>query len=269
MSKPIDINKIRIDGGTQSRKQVYEDTVTAYTEVLLDGGKMPPVVVFNDGKDLWLADGFHRYHAHKRAAIRSIECEVHTGTKRDAFIYSRGANSEHGLPRTNEEKRLVVTSLLEDIEYADSSDRDIAKICKVSHMTVGRIRKAMELNKKQKLPPPPPAKPSTKAPEPEQPAEVTEEDRMAELATEMRAIAEENAKLKDQLAIVDMDIDDAAKAQVTTTIDDLRAEVKDLEMQLKAVTISRNDFQNKFAEAVKQVNYWKKRAEKAEKAATV
>ena len=79
----------------------------------------------------------------------------------------------------------------------------------------------------------------------------------------------ENAKLKDQLAIVDMDIDDAAKAQVTTTIDDLRAEVKDLEMQLKAVTISRNDFQNKFAEAVKQVNYWKKRAEKAEKAATV
>jgi hypothetical protein len=194
---------------------------------------------------------------------------LHTGTKRDAFIYSRGANSEHGLPRTNEEKRLVVASLLEDIEYAESSDRDIAKICKVSHMTVGRIRKAMELNKKQKLPPPPPAKPSTKAPEPEQPEQPTEEDRITELATEMRAIAEENAKLKDQLAIVDMDIDDVAKAHVTTTIEDLRSEVKDLELQLKSVTISRNDFQNKFAEAVKQVSYWKKRAEKAEKAVTV
>lgn len=269
MSKPIDINKIRIDGGTQSRKQVYEDTVTGYTEALLEGATMPPVVVFNDGKDLWLADGFHRYHAHKRASVRAIECEVHTGTKRDAFIYSRGANSEHGLPRTNEEKRMVVISLLDDIEYADSSDRDIAKICKVSHMTVGRIKKALELNKKQKLPPPPPARPSTKAPEPEQPEERTEQDRIAEIATEMQAMAEENAKLKDQLAIVDMDIDDGAKAQVTTTIEELRAEVKDLELQLKAVTISRNDFQNKFAETVKQVAYWKKRAEKAEKAAHV
>jgi archaellum component FlaC len=136
-------------------------------------------------------------------------------------------------------------------------------------MTVGRIKKALELNKKQKLPPPPPARPSTKAPEPEQPEERTEQDRIAEIATEMQAMAEENAKLKDQLAIVDMDIDDGAKAQVTTTIEELRAEVKDLELQLKAVTISRNDFQNKFAETVKQVAYWKKRAEKAEKAAHV
>lgn len=269
MIKQFDIHKIRIDGGTQSRKQVYEDTVAGYTEVLLDGGKMPPVVVFNDGKDIWLADGFHRYHAHKRAAIRSIECEVHNGTKRDAFIFSRGANAEHGLPRTNEEKRLVVTSLLDDMEYADSSDRDIAKICKVSHMTVGRIRKAMDLNKKQKLPPPPPSKPSTKAPEPEQPEELTEEDRMAEMATEMKAIAEENAKLKDKLAIIDMDVDNEAKIQVEMTIEELRAQVRELEIQLKAVTISRNDFQNKFAETVKQVAYWKKRAEKAEKAAQV
>ncbi len=269
MTKQIDIHKIRIDGGTQSRKQVYEETIAAYTEVLLDGGQMPPVVVFNDGKDLWLADGFHRYHAHKRAAHRSIDCEVHNGTKRDAFIYSRGANAEHGLPRTNEEKRLVVTSLLDDIEYADSSDRDIAKICKVSHMTVGRVRKALELNKKQKLPPPPPAKPNTKAEAPEQPEEFTKEDRISEMATEMQAIADENAKLKDRLAIIDMDVDDEAKIQVEMTIEELRAQVRELEVQLKAVTISRNDFQNKFAETVKQVAYWKKRAEKAEKAAHV
>lgn len=267
MIKPIDINKIRIDGGTQSRKQVYEDTVAAYTELLLEGVEMPPVVVYNDGKDIWLADGFHRYHAHKRAAHRSINAEVINGTKRDAFIYSRGANAEHGLPRTNEEKRLVVTSMLDDIEYADGSDRDIAKICKVSHMTVGRIRKALELNKKNKLPPPPAKKPSTQAPEPEQPEELTEQDRLSELATEMQAMAEENAKLKDKLAIIDMDVDDEAKMQVEMTIEELRTMVKELEIQLKAVTISRNDFQNKFAETVKQVAYWKKRAEKAEKSA--
>jgi len=261
----LEIDSIRIDGGTQSRKQVYEDTVIGYTEHLLDGGTMPPVDVFHDGKFYWLADGFHRYHAHKRAGHKTIACTVHNGIKRDAFIFSRGANADHGLPRTNEEKRMVVVSLLEDIEYADASDRDIARICKVSHMTVGRIRKALELNKKQKLPAPPPAKPSTKASPSEAPEDHTADDKAAEMASEMQFIAEENAKLKDRLAVLNMDQDDEAKAEVANTIEELRAQVKDLEIQLRAVTISRNDFQNKCAEAIKQVSYWKKRAEKAEK----
>jgi len=267
MIKSIDMRQIRIDGGTQSRKQVYEETVAAYAELLLDGVKMPPVTVFDDGKDFWLADGFHRYHAHNRAVHTSIQCEVIIGTKRDAFIYSRGANAEHGLPRTNEEKRAVIVSMLDDIEFSDAPDREIARVCKVSRMTVSRVKKALELNKKQKLPAPPPAKPSIKAEPSEQPEEHTEEDRMIEMATEMKAISEENSKLKDKLAIVDMDTGDEAKAQVEAIIEELRAQVQDLSMQLRAVTISRNDFQNKFAETVKQVAYWRKRAEKAEKAA--
>lgn len=269
MIQSIDIGKIRIDGGTQSRKQVYEDTVAAYTELLLDGTQMPPIAVFNDGKEFWLADGFHRYHAHKRAAHKTIDCEVQSGTRRDAFIFSRGANADHGLPRTNEEKRLVVMSLLDDIEYADASDREIARICKVSNMTVARVKKGMELNKKQNLPPPPAPKPVIKAAPSEPPEWHAEDEKIVEMATEMKAIAEENEKLKDRLAIVEMDTNDEAKAQVESTIEELRAQVKDLEMQLRAVTISRNDFQNKFAETVKQVAYWRKRAEKAEKAAQV
>lgn len=261
----IDIDKIRIDGGTQSRKQVYEDVVIGYTEHLLDGGEMPDVVVFNDGKHIWLADGFHRVHAHRRAGRKTVGCDVRNGTKRDAFIFSRGANAEHGLPRTNEEKRLVVMSVLDDIELCELSDREIAKMCHVSNMTVGRIKKAKELEKKQSLPKPPPQKPSTKAQPSQQPEEHTEEDKVAEMASEMQFIAEENAKLKDRLAVLNMDHDDEAKAEVASTIEELRDQVKDLEMQLKAVTISRNDFQNKCAEAIKQVSYWKKRAEKAEK----
>jgi hypothetical protein len=44
-----------------------------------------------------------------------------------------------------------------------------------------------------------------------------------------------------------------------------REQVKDLEFQLRTMTQSRNEFQNKNAEMIKQMNYWKKRAEKAEK----
>ena len=259
----IDINKIRIDGGTQSRKQVYEDTVKNYTELLLEGVIFTGVTVFNDGKNMWLGDGFHRYHAHKRAGHKTIECDVITGTKRDAWIFSRSANADHGLQRTNEEKRDIVISVLHDIEYADATDREIAKICRVSAMTVGRVRKALELNKKQDLPPPPAAKPSIQPTESEAPQDHSEDDKIEEMKSEMQFIAEENAKLKDKLAVMNMNVDDEAQVQVAMTIEELRAQVKDLEIQLKAVTMSRNDFQNKFAETIKQVNYWKKRAEKA------
>lgn len=261
----IDINKVRIDGGTQSRKQIYEDTVTSYTELLLDGVIFKSVTVFDDGKNIWLGDGFHRYHAHKRAGHKTIECNVITGTKRDAWIFSRSANADHGLQRTNEEKRDIVISVLEDIEYAEKSDREIAKICAVSAMTVGRVRKSLDLNKKNKLPPPPEEKPSTKATVSEPPEDHTEDDKIQEMKSEMQFIAEENIKLKDKLAVMTMDFDDEAQIQVSMTIEELRAQVKDLEIQLKAVTMSRNDFQNKCAEAIKQVSYWKKRAEKAGK----
>ena len=156
----LKLQDIRLDGNTQPRSRVYDETVTAYTEALLDGAKFPPVDVFFDGKHYWLADGFHRYHAHRRNKHNTIDATIHKGTKRDAFIFSRGANAEHGMPRTNEEKRAVVISLLEDPEFYSEDqaeedkpkDRLIARICKVSNMTVGRIRKQLALNKKQSLP---------------------------------------------------------------------------------------------------------------------
>jgi len=266
----LKLQDIRLDGNTQPRSRVYDETVTSYTEALLEGSKFPPVDVFFDGKHYWLADGFHRYHAHRRNKVPNIDVTVHNGTKRDAFIFSRGANAEHGLPRTNEEKRAVVVSLLDDPEYEDASDRDIAKVCKVSNMTVGRIRKQRELTKKQSLPPPPPPKPSIK-PAPSSPVlgeqPLTEDDKMQELAIEMQAIAEENAKLKDKLAIHSMDESDEAKIEVEQTIEELREQVKQLERELASVTKSRNEFQNKAAEAIKQVQYWKRRAEKAERQA--
>jgi DNA invertase Pin-like site-specific DNA recombinase len=263
----IDLEKIRLDGGTQPRKSIIEEAVRDYTERVLEGAKFTPVDLFFDGKDYWLADGFHRYHAHKRAGHKQIESTVHKGTKRDAFIFSRSANSKHGMPRTNEEKRDCVISLLEDIEYEGKSDREIAKICDVSNMTVGRIRKELELSKKKSLPPPPPAKPSLKPVATPPPPEPTEEDRVQELASELQAIAEENAKLKDKLAVRSMDELPEAQAEIEQTLEELRENIKQLEIELAAVTKSRNEYQNRAAEAIKQVQYWKRRAEKAERQA--
>jgi archaellum component FlaC len=85
------------------------------------------------------------------------------------------------------------------------------------------------------------------------------------MAIEHTAMAEENTKLKDLLAVKSLPVSEKARAEVQQTLEELREQVKDLEFQLRTMTQSRNEFQNKNAEMIKQMAYWKKRAEKAEK----
>ncbi len=265
----VQLTKIRLDGGTQPRKEIDEPMVQHYTEVLLEGkDKFPPIDLWFDGKAYWPSDGFHRFHAHKRAGFTDIEATINQGTKRDAFLACLKANGKHGKPRSPDERRYVVQLALEDIELGEKSDAEIALICDVSSMTVGRVRKALGLEKTmridkngRKVDVSKSGRPIAPPPEPE----YTEEDKLHELAIEHTALAEENAKLKDQLAIRSLPVSEKARTEVQQTIEELREQVKELEFQLRTMTQSRNEFQSKNAEMIKQVNYWKKRAEKAEK----
>ena len=251
----INIEKIRIDGDTQSRESLKEATILDYTEKVLAGEIFKPIKIIYDGKDWWLADGFHRYFAHKRAKVNTIDADISNGTKRDAWIYSLSANGKHGLPRSNEDKRRSVMRALNDIELCDKTNIEIAKICDVSDMTVGRIRKELELLKEAKK------KPKTKPVEP--PKEEYIQDEVHELRTENQALLTENTKLRDQMAIGVLEIDDEEKITIQETVESLRAEVSRLQSLLDAMTISRNDFQQKAADAINQIKYWKRRAEKS------
>lgn len=270
--KTIELKKIRLDGGTQPRKKIDDDHVSRLTEVLLNGGKMKEdPVVFFDGKDHWLADGFHRYHANKRAGYTEITCTVMLGTKREAWIFSRGANYDHGMPRTSEEIRESVISCFHDVELSELSDRGIADICKCSPMTVGRVRKALELERPDNVTTKTGKKMNvsnhrTKA-LPEPTPEPEHDDRLSELVTEHQHALDEVNKLRDRLAINALPDAEDAKAEIEETIDTLRSQVSTLELELRAVTQSRNDYQQKNSDLIKQVTYWKRRAEKAEKAA--
>jgi hypothetical protein len=70
--KKINILNIRIDGGTQPRQEINYEVVKDYAELMREGVAFPPVTVFFDGVDYWLADGFHRYHATKSNATATI-----------------------------------------------------------------------------------------------------------------------------------------------------------------------------------------------------
>lgn len=137
----LKLDVIRIDGGTQPRAETDQQAVNAYAEDMQGGAAFPPVVVFYDGTDYWLADGFHRYKAAEQIDRAKLDCDVRQGSVRDAILFSVGANASHGQRRTNEYKRRAVMRLLGDEEWGKWSDRKIAEQCGVSHNFVGDMRR--------------------------------------------------------------------------------------------------------------------------------
>jgi hypothetical protein len=148
----VPLSKIRNDGGAQMRAGIDDETVAEYTERYLAGAKMPPLVVFNDGENYWLADGFHRLQALLASGTPNALCEINKGTQRDAVLFACGANASHGLRRTNGDKRRAVGRLLRDEEWSRWTDRRIAQTCGVDNSFVSRLRKEMGGVDEQHLP---------------------------------------------------------------------------------------------------------------------
>ncbi len=130
------LSKVQIDGGTQTRARTCQETVDDYTEALKANCTFPPIMVFHDGETYWLADGFHRRLAHLQAKRRTILAEIRAGTLRDAILFAVGANSLHGLRRSNDDKRHAVRLLLSDDEWGQWSTKAIADQCGVSQALV-------------------------------------------------------------------------------------------------------------------------------------
>jgi hypothetical protein len=137
---PVDLSLISLDDGAQMRIKLSETTVDDYADAMNDGAEFPPIIVFHDGEKYWIADGFHRHAAHVKLGRTFIIAEVRRGGLRDAIQHSLGANETHGLRRTRADKRRAVETALADPEWAKLSDRDIAKMCVVSHTLVSQVR---------------------------------------------------------------------------------------------------------------------------------
>jgi hypothetical protein len=138
----IPLDRIK-DAGAQMRVEMRPETINDYASDMLDGATFPPVILFDDGTDLWLADGFHRVEANRKVEHTEIMAEIRAGTSRDAILHAVGSNAVHGLRRTQADKRRAVERLLKDPEWTRWSDRKIAKAARVDHKTVGSIRREM------------------------------------------------------------------------------------------------------------------------------
>ena len=89
-----------------------------------------------------------------------------------------------------------------------------------------------------------------------------QEEKLEEMATEFKAIAERNEELEARLAVGLMEGSPEEKKQAQSIIEEQAERIKSLEAQVKGLTASRDAYQLKNAELIKQVNYWKKQAQK-------
>ena len=136
----LELNRIPLDSEIQPRVELDDSHIEDLKNDLMEGAVFPPVVVFYDDSDYWLAEGFHRWLAHERAGRSEIDAEIREGGKRDAQLYAVGSNATHGKRRTNADKRRAVATLLRDAEWGEWSDRHIAKVCRVSQPLVSDVR---------------------------------------------------------------------------------------------------------------------------------
>jgi len=157
----VAVAAIRVDGGTQMRADLNKETVAEYVDVIYAQTRIldwpfPPLVVFYDGETYWLADGFHRLAAFRKALridspqdinnsdiAHTLPALVRAGDRRQAILHAAGANAAHGLRRTNADKRRSVETLLRDEEWRAWSDQEIARKCVVDAKTVGNIRREL------------------------------------------------------------------------------------------------------------------------------
>lgn len=142
----IKLSDLIADEEVQSRVEINPEIIEEYAEAMLNGDIFPEIVIYRDNQgNNFIADGFHRYFAAKKAKISEINCELKTGSKRDAVLYSVGANSSHGLRRTNQDKRKAVLTLLKDEKWSKFSNTKIAELTGVNDKTVGNIKREFQL----------------------------------------------------------------------------------------------------------------------------
>ena len=261
--KALNLSAIIIDKGTQSRAAISEDTVSDYAEAMQAGDTFPPITVFFDGVDYYLADGFHRLHAAKRLHKASIQADVRTGTLRDAILYSLGANRDHGLRRSNADKRKCVQTLLEDFEWGELSVNEMARICGVSPQLVTAVRLEMEVGAKVSTvktnAPKKPVKLNNVVEAPVEPDNFVEEkdEAVAELVAE-------NQRLSDRLAVEAMDASEEEKLAASETIAEMREQIRILEIENQSLKISRDTYQRENSELKKTVQSLQRKLKKEE-----
>ena len=143
----VKVSEITADAIMQHRVTMHDRFVSEYVEILKGGGELAPVqIVRDENGTLWLWDGFHTLEAAKRVGVEKLRVKITSGTKRDAWEKSLGANAKHGIRRSRADLKKAMDNALSDPKVKFSllnedqqySYNSVAKLCATSHPTVSK-----------------------------------------------------------------------------------------------------------------------------------
>jgi hypothetical protein len=91
------------------------------------------------------------------------------------------------------------------------------------------------------------------------------DDLLQEFADTIKSLLEENTLLRDKISVGQFNATEVEKIEITQRLEELRKANERLEIDNRALTDSRNWFQNQAAQTIGSRNYWEKQAKKAQK----
>jgi len=136
----VDISRLLLDKDMQARAKICNEAVDEYAEGMADtesNKPLPPISVVvsdEDAKQGWVVDGWHRVLAALKAGLSELPAVVKFGTRTDAMAAAAAANQQHGVRRTNADKRLSVMLIRRALP--DSSVASWAAQCGVTRTFV-------------------------------------------------------------------------------------------------------------------------------------
>lgn len=143
--KQVPYGEIQLLDECQTRAAIDNKAIEEYRSIYkakrADG--LPPLRVVDTGEELILWDGFHRIAA-AEGVLKFVNVEPKRGTRADAIYLATGANTTHGVRRTDADKRKAVEMALGLERFASASSRAVAEHVGVSHSFVEKVRKDLE-----------------------------------------------------------------------------------------------------------------------------
>ena len=142
----VPIDRLICDPQVQVRVHGIDlDKVDQYATVMdiaRDDGEpypFPPIVVFRERGQLYLADGFHRVEAARAVGYTALAADLRPGGLQGAIEYAEEANLAHGISLSNEDKKNILGRRLARGAWSEqTSNREIGRAFGVSHTTVSR-----------------------------------------------------------------------------------------------------------------------------------
>lgn len=268
----VKLADICTDSKTQVRESVNQEKVNEYTSLLQEGIEFDPIELYNDGAQIHISSGWHRYLAHRSAGLTEIAAIVHVGTARDAFFNGIKANGPSPIPYNTLDYIKQLRRFQEDEEYSQWSVSQKAKWMHCSRTTVTRLLKKIQEENYQEAKEATEIKPEKikytrngkvqemkrrePAPKPEaspEPSPVDNSSQVAEMVDTITTLEEKLREAQDKIMVGQWDATDIEKEDVAETLSDLRNQIKLLEIENQALRDSRDSLQVENNQLIKTV----------------